>query len=61
MEYYSQYEKELQEGGYKDPEVEETWMDNRRTLAEKYPVSLERDKNGVFDVEEMVQVLNHQK
>lgn len=63
MEYYSQYEKELMEGGYQDPDVEEQWLKSGDSAeaAEIYPISLERGREGVFDVEEMVQVLKHQK
>lgn len=56
MEYYSQYEKELSEGGYKDND--DMWLteSSNAEQPEKFPVSLDRGQEGVFDVHEMVEV-----
>lgn len=58
MEYYSQYEKELLDGGYTDND--DMWLRDSGK-PEKYPVSLDRGVEGVFDAHEIVEVLKEQK
>jgi len=60
LEYYSQYEKELAAGGYKDPDVEpllETADDGRQ----QYSFEMSRGSTGVFDLDEIVEVLRREK
>lgn len=59
LEYYSQYEKELAAGGYKDPEVE-PWLetDDDKT---KYSFDMTPGTKGVFDLNEIVEILRKEK
>lgn len=61
LEYYSQYEKEISQGGYEDDVEFDKFVQPDEEDGQKYPVELTRGETGVFELHEVVTLLQSEK